>query len=321
MSEAQRTSDKDAHWSDMEEAGAYWGLKFLAAVYRIAGRQICVIVMLPILLFFFLAKPEKRTAIREFHELVAQRTQGKSPKFWTGLTNFVAFGGAALDKIAAWNGDIKPTDVHISGNLGSLFDLDPDHKGALLFVSHLGNVEVIRAIAGLNFTRPINVLVHTKHAQQFNKLAQRFNPKSQLCLIEVTDVNPAIALELKNKIERGEWVVIAADRPPVNDRQNVVEVPFLGKPASFAIGPYVIAHILECPVYMVACLRRAGQYDIEWEKLADRLKLPRREREVNAKIWAEKYANWLSGVAVRYPYQWYNFFNFWAKPEDWTDEQ
>ena len=321
MSEATPKSTTNAHWSDMEEAGAYWGLRFLATIYRIAGRKICMFVMFPILFFFFLVLSDQRAAIHEFLSLVAKSTQTKPPGFWTGLRNFIAFGGAALDKIAAWNGDIKPADVKIGGGINNLFDLDPDHKGALLFVSHLGNVEVIRAVAGLNLPRPINVLVHTKHAQQFNKIMQRFNPQSQLRLIEVTEVNPTIALDLRSKIEQGEWVVIAADRPPVNDRQNVVQVPFLGKPASFAIGPYVMAHILERPVYMVACLQRAGGYDIEWQQLAERIKLPRHGREANAALWAEKYANWLSDVAVRNPHQWYNFFNFWASPKDWNNEK
>ncbi|WP_159104358.1 LpxL/LpxP family acyltransferase [Sneathiella glossodoripedis] len=219
-----------------------------------------------------------------------------------------------MDKLAAWNGDIRVEDVNTTGGIDSLFDLDPDEKGVLLFVSHLGNVEVIRAVAGLNFDRVVNVLVHTKHAGKFNNILKKFNPGSQLKLIEVTEVNPAVAADLKSKIDRGEWVVIAADRPPVRDRHNVVQVPFLGNRAPFAIGPYILAHILECPVYTVACLLKHGVYNVIWEKMADQIKLSRKNREEEVFYWAVKYSSWLEELAQEYPEQWYNFFDFWSKP-------
>lgn len=313
-------NETDLHWSDFEEAGAFWGLKFLATIYRIFGRLICQIVMFPVLIFFYLILHQQRSAILQFYAQIASERPNVSVNFWSGFANFLNFGTAALDKVAAWNGSINPEQVVTTGGIDNLFELDPEEKGALLFVSHLGNVEVIRAVAGLRFDRTINVLVHTKHASKFNNILKKFNPKSQLKLIEVTEVNPAVALDLKNRIDRGEWVVIAADRPPVNNRHNVVEVPFLGREAPFAMGPYIMAHVLECPVYAVACLLKSGRYHVEWDKIADRIKLPRRNREEEIGKWANLYAQWLASKALQYPEQWYNFFSFWSLPEELKNE-
>lgn len=305
------------HWSDIEEAGAYWGLKFLAIVYQLAGRGICLIVMYPVLLFFYLFLPTQRNAIRKFLGRVSALSDHEMRGFWSGFRNFVGFGGAALDKLAGWNGDIKPEQVTMPQGMNSLFDLDPDQKGAILYVSHLGNVEVIRALSSLNLPRTITVLVHTKHAMHFNRIMERFNPTSRLKLVEVTDINPNVAFDLKSKVEQGEWVVIAADRPPVNSRGNIVWAPFLGHPTPFAIGPYVLAHILERPVYMVACVRERGKFLIECAELSQKITLPRKARQEIAAQWAARYANWLEQLALKYPHQWYNFFDFWASPKDW----
>lgn len=307
---------KNQHWSDFEEAGAYWGLKTLAGIYSLAGRRACLIAMFPVLVIFYLFRTSSRTSIREFLTLRAKRQGLQAPGYWAGFKNFLAFGGAALDKLSAWNGDIRRDQVLMPGHMKSLFELDPDKKGAILFVSHLGNVEVIRALSSLGQMRPITVLVHTKHAQRFNKLMTRFNPESQLRLVEVTEVGPDIAAMLKDNVERGEWVVIAADRPPINGRENVVWVPFLGKPAPFALGPYILAHILEKPVYMVASIRVGRQFSVRWTKLSDRVKLPRKTRNEAVEKLAHQYSNWLEALAVEYPEQWFNFFPFWAQPQD-----
>jgi len=311
-------ANKSAHWSDINELGALWGLKFLAFVYHIAGRRLCLFVMMPVIAFFFLFNPRARQSIHKFLDLVSEHEEITRPTFWSSFQNFIEFGASALDKLASWNNDIKPEKIQFPGKMKSLFELDPDKKGAVLFVSHLGNIEVLRALASHHKDRGLNVLVHTKHATKFNAIMKRINPSSQLKLIEVSEITPDVALMLKTKIEAGEWVAIAADRPPVIGRHNILKIPFLGKLASFPIGPYVLAHLLERPVYMVSCIRDNDQYRVEWEKLADQIVMQRGRRPESATPWANKYAAWLEKLAIQNPHQWYNFFDFWRSDEEVT---
>jgi len=44
----------------------------------------------------------------------------------------------------------------------------------LIFGSHLGNLEVGRVMAYLGKKVTVNVLVHTKHAEKFNTLLNRY---------------------------------------------------------------------------------------------------------------------------------------------------
>ncbi|HET7594731.1 MAG TPA: acyltransferase, partial [Stellaceae bacterium] len=78
-------------------------------------------------------------------------------------------------------------------------------------------------------------------------------------------------------------------------------------------GPYVLAHLLGCPVYLMFCLREGGRYRVYFERFADRIELPRRGKEAALADLAARYARRLEAYCLRDPFQWYNFFDFWAE--------
>ena len=95
----------------------------------------------------------------------------------------------------------------------------------------------------------MNVLVFTQHAQSFNRALKDVNPKVDIDLIQVTDIDMGLTILLKERIEQGEFVVIVGDRTSVTQPGQTIEQDFLGKPVSFALGPWILASVLECPVY------------------------------------------------------------------------
>ncbi len=50
------------------------------------------------------------------------------------------------------------------------------------------------------------------------------------------------------------------------------------------------------------------------EKLADRLELPRKTRQQDLERMVKLYADRLEKQCLEFPYQWYNFFDFWQRP-------
>jgi predicted LPLAT superfamily acyltransferase len=106
-------------------------------------------------------------------------------------------------------------------------------------------------------------------------------------------------------------VAIAGDRTPVRTEDRVSLVPFLGHDAPFPQGPYLLAHLLECPVYLMFCLRHKRGYRLYFEKFAERITLPRRDKSAALGQWAACYARRLESFCLIDPFQWYNFFDFW----------
>jgi predicted LPLAT superfamily acyltransferase len=93
-------------------------------------------------------------------------------------------------------------------------------------------------------------------------------------------------------------------------------VPFLGKVAPFPQGPYIIAALLECPVYTLFCLPdpSGAGHRVVFEKFADQVVLPKgRNKDAALKRYAGAYADQLGELCRKQPLLWYNFFDFWGQ--------
>lgn len=157
----------------------------------------------------------------------------------------------------------------------------------------------------------LTVLVHSAHAERFNRILARLDPDSMLQLYQIDDISPATALELSARVEAGEFVAIAGDRAPAHGGR-AVRVPFLGQPARFPVGPYVLASLLKCPLYAMGCVREGRGHLIRFTELEHAVTLPRATREARLQALAATYARWLEDLVARSPYDWFNFYDFWA---------
>jgi predicted LPLAT superfamily acyltransferase len=309
----RRRADRDepARWSSMRERGAYWGMRTLAAIYRVLGRHVCFAAMFPVILYFFATGGAQRRASRDYLDhawragLLKQR-----PTLGLSFRHFLSFGVSILDKLAAWTTEVPR--IWPSPSMQLLADVETSGRGIVVITAHLGNPEVIRAVAALNGRVPVNVLMHTEHAKLFNRLLKEFSPASPIRAFPVTKVGIDTAIVLSEAIEKGEWVVIAGDRVPVSEEGRVVEVPFLGAPAQFPQGPFILGSLLKAPVYLLFCVREGAGFRVHFSKFADSLQLPRADRIGAIRRYASQYAQSLELRIAETPLQWFNFYSFWA---------
>jgi predicted LPLAT superfamily acyltransferase len=187
-------------------------------------------------------------------------------------------------------------------------------RGAFVVTAHLGNPEVIRAVADLNRRWRVNVLVHTRHAEHFDRLLARIAPDAGFRLIQVADLGVDKAILLKEDVDRGEWVVSVADRIPVGAPGRVTWVPFLGEPAPFSQGPFILASVLEIPIFTMFSLREDATYRVWFEKLADGLQLRQGARDELLREVIGRFVARLEARLVQAPLQWFNFLDFWHPP-------
>ena len=151
------------------------------------------------------------------------------------------------------------------------------------------------------------MLVHTAHAQRFNRLLQRLDPLAAVELVQVTGMGPATAMMLAERVAAGGFVAIVGDRTPVQGGRSVT-ADFLGHRAPFPIGAYVLAAALGCPVYTMACLHQGEGYRVAFEQFAERIVLPRGSRDAALAEQAQRFARWLELQVIQSPLDWFNFF-------------
>jgi predicted LPLAT superfamily acyltransferase len=222
-----------------------------------------------------------------------------------------------LDKLIAYNGGIQIEDIVFHGEQPVQAALDSG-RGALLLGSHLGNLEVCRALAHFRPGLRLRVLVHTHHAPNFNRLLAQLDPSILVSLQQVTDLGVAEAAELAAWVAGGGVVLIAADRVPLAGAESgragrVIWADFLRHPAPFPQGPFILAALLDCQVFSLFCVRRGLRFEATFEPFAARVELPRRERERVLQGCASSFAAQLEQHCLAAPFQWFNFFPFWSQ--------
>lgn len=300
-----------AHWATMGERGAWWGMRLVTLVYRLLGRLGCIALLWPVVTYFYLTNAAGRRHSQEFLTRVNAVKGRPAPSWRDGLRHYMSFAVKALDTFIAWADPERTGPIAVEG-AEPLDRLAAEGRGALLIVSHLGNAELSRARLGTRFAKEINVLLHTRHAVLYNRLIRSVRPDAADHTIQVTDVGPGTAIDLKDRVERGEWIAIAGDRTPVEFNSRVSRVPFLGQDAHFSQGPYVLAALMGCPVFLMFCLREGNGHRVIFEPFAGRVELPRRDKDAALTDLAARYAQRLEHHCLRDPLQWYNFFDFWA---------
>jgi predicted LPLAT superfamily acyltransferase len=291
-------------------------MRLLALSCRLFGTRITGLWLHPIVAYFLLTGRRARAESRRYFLQLQDASPGAAtprPGWLSAYRQMLAFAQAGLDKLAAWSGRVAPGSV-VFDDPTPFEALVRSGRGALVIGAHLGNLEMTRALAARGAYAKVTAVVYTEHARRFNSVLAKANRDFSLQLLEVRDFGPATAMLMQARIDAGELLVIVGDRVPAHEAGRTVDAPFLGATAPFPQGPYVLAHALGCPVYLFFCLKEGGCHRLYFELFAERIELPRHARAERIRTYARRYAERLEHYCRKAPFQWFNFFDFWARP-------
>ncbi|MBW3696323.1 glycosyltransferase family 2 protein [Vibrio sp. T187] len=320
-------STNETHWSRTQEKGTVLGIKLLLAVYSLLGRKVFNAFLKVVMHYYHLTGSQARQASQQYLAQLSEYSKQRSITLPSNLTTYnhlLSFGHTMLDKLAAWKGDfsVKNLTIHGQEHFDSMIERN---QGVVILGSHLGNIELCRALSRRHSHIKINALVFTEHAERFNTVMKAVNPKSELNLIQVNKMGPDTAILLQQKLEQGEWIVIVGDRTSTSKESRSVWADFLGKSAPFPQGPFMLASVLKAPVFLLFGLRdnqkKEPHFNVYFEHFSDKIVLPRKERQQALENIVQQYANRLQHYTLQAPLQWYNFFNFWKLSSQHNDNE
>lgn len=304
------------HWASMAEIGSSFGMRLMFFVYRYLGHWFFLLMLHPVTFYYVVTHRKARGFSRQYLQQLARFQQRPPQVSWSMVyAHFYEFGVSAIDKIAGWSGRIRRSDVIVHGEDCFTEILGSGH-GAILIGSHLGNLELCRALGEKGGRFRINALVFNKNAVKFQQVLRQAAPDIEMNLIHVESIGVDTAILLKDKIDAGEIVIIVGDRISVTNASRVVAADFLGRKAPFAEGPFILAGLLECPVYLIFCIKEQGTYNVYLERFARSLKFARAERQARLQATIQEYATRLGYYCAKAPLQWFNFYDFWHMTPD-----
>ena len=286
--------------------------------YRLGGKPLFSLFLAPAILYFYLCRVTARKASIEYLQRVRKLDSSLASEHLhlQSFKHFWQFGQAIIDKLAVWMGDITEQSL-VSHNSELIENLLATGTGGILLISHLGNFEITRCLSSRHKNLKLTVLMHTKHASKFNDVLSQHSEDSKVEILEVTEINPATAMMMSERIERGEFIAIAGDRIPVTNKNDkgVLYADFLGSKTAFPTGAYILASIFKAPILSIMCLQKNKKYHVYFDLLSAKVAPNRKDRQQTFQQLTQDYADLLQRHCLTAPLQWFNFFDFWAQTQ------
>lgn len=293
-------------WFALAEKGGVWGIRILAAVAARVGRGPARLMLRFIALWYVAL----HGSVRRFSRAYLERVHGRPASFGSVYAHVLCFARVTLDRLFFVAGRIGQFAITFEGE-EHLRQLCESRRGAILIGAHLGSFEAMRALAQRRDLK-INVVGYFRNARGINEALVRLDPEVNTRVIHLEPDSVDCVLEIQERVEAGELVAILADRVPPSGR--AVEVEFLGAPARFPSGPFLLAAALGCSVYLtVGLYREPNRYELSCELFAERVELPRGRREQALASVVGLYAQRLESYCRRAPDNWFNFYDFWSR--------
>jgi len=298
-----RAAGQDAAWLTQGERGALLGMRIVFWMATALGRGPARQFMRLIALWYYAFDARARGASRSF----LQRVLGRPVRAGEVYRHILRFARVTLDRVFLLLGT-RDFAVNRTGH-HYLERLTRERRGAVLLGAHLGSFEAMRAGARSE-SLPLNIVGHFENARMINALLSQLNPQASARVVHVGQDPVGFAMQVSDRVARGELVAILADRVSLNDKQ--LSVPFMGEPAAFPTGPFLLAALLKCPVYLVFGLYfEPNRYELFCEPFAERIELPRKQRQEALHGVVRRYAERLEHYARMAPDNWFNFYDFW----------
>ncbi len=303
-------------WTADKERSNLCALRLMRWIAVTAGRPVARLLLHPITLYFLLVDRKARRASLNY--LV--RVLGRPTRWADAYRHIHRFAATILDRVYFLQERFDQFEVGANG-------ADAVHgplalgEGVLLVGAHMGSFEALRATAQGRGMK-LAMLMFEENARRINAALAAIAPHAQLQTIALG--KPGAMLQLRRWLDEGGIAGLLADRTlparagrvPRNDRARTVWLDFLGQPAPFSDGPFRLAAMLRRRVVFMAGLYEGGnRYALRFVELAD-FRDPAdalgSDLDTRVRDTLQRYVSLLETLCRESPYNWFNFFDFWA---------
>ena len=287
--------------------GGVLGYKIFVWTLKYLGLRFAYFLLSFVVIYFVAASGKAFKAIFNFYHQVMGYNRVRA--FFSIYRNYFMFGQILLDKIAMLAGFQQKFTFDFEGEE----HLRQMHDGGLLVSAHVGNWEIAGQLLN-RLEKRINIILFDAEHQQIKGYLSDVMSTRNVNFIVIRD-DFSHLLEIKQALANKEIVAMHGDRFIEGNR--TVTLDFMGRPAPFPIGPVNMAAKFRVPVSFVFAVKETSShyhfYATPLHQVA--FSMNPRQREENFREALKIYTGKFEEILRKYPFQWFNYYDFWKLPE------
>jgi predicted LPLAT superfamily acyltransferase len=301
-------------WKQQTERSNTLALKVIIWVALRLGRTAARGLLLPITFYFWATSPKARQASNQYLRHIEKFT-GRAANSLSSLKHIHAFASITLDRVFMLTGQTQYFDTRTE-NFFQMKTVHDQKVGGIFVGAHVGSFEALHVLGTRDPVThaklpelTVKMAMYADNARKISAMLEAISPDSSKFIISLG--NPDAMLQIQDTVDKGEFVGMLADR--YLETTGCEKISFLGAPALFPNGPFRLAMVLKRPVYLMFGLYHGGnRYEVHFDELPLPPMPPKGGRAAQLRLWQEAYVAKLEDYCALAPYNWFNFFDFWA---------
>lgn len=284
--------------------GSLLGYKIFAFSIRRIGLRFSYFMLIFVASYYFLFSWKSSKSIYAYFR--KRHHFSKFKAFFAIYRSYFVFGQTLIDRVMISSGNKNRFTYEFDG-IENLMKVIEDGKGALLISAHIGNFEVSEYFyEDIGAEMITNIVTTDRERQSIKHYLEQLSIESQLKYILIEEDMSHI-FEFNRALSNNEIICITGDR--YVDGSKYMEAEFLGDIARFPAGPFQLGAKLKVPVLFVYVMKDSPSHYHLYARIAELSERPKPEEVL------EKFIESITKQVKRYPYQWFNYFDFWKKEE------
>ena len=277
-------------------------LRFMVWLSLFLGRRLSRVVLYPIAAYFVVFAPKAKRASKAY----LSRALGRTARLPDGCRHVLTFASVVHDRVYWLRGRHDLFEIEVIGE-SHLATLRQQGRGMVFAGGHFGSFEALRAV-GERHGIDTRMLMFPDNARKVTAALTSINPALANSVIGLG--RPDSVLRVRDHLQNGGSVGILADRMLGEDKSR--DIPFLGEPAPFPVGPWRLAAMLAAPVvFMAGCYLGGNRYQLVFEPIIDFAQVPAEKRASAMQEAQDRFVELLEARCRQAPWNWFNFYDFW----------
>ena len=277
-------------------------LRFMVWLSLFLGRRLSRVVLYPIAAYFVVFAPKAKRASQAY----LRRALGRTARLPDGFRHVLTFASVVHDRVYWLRGRHDLFEIEVIGE-SHLATLRQQGRGMVFAGGHFGSFEALRVV-GERHGIDTRMLMFPDNARKVTAALTSINPALANSVIALG--RPHSVLRVRDHLQNGGSVGILADRMLGDDKSR--DIPFLGEPAPFPVGPWRLAAMLGAPVvFMAGCYLGGNRYQLVFEPIIDFAQVPAEKRASAMQEAQDRFVELLEARCRQAPWNWFNFYDFW----------